>query len=139
MQIKFTIPGEPFGKQRPRFNTRTGRAYTPSETTQYETAVKYEYLQKYGDFRYAEGVPLEIIIKAYLGIPNSDSKKKRGLKEEGKIKATKKPDWDNIGKIIADALNKVAYEDDKDIILAVVTKEYSREPRVEVTIREYQE
>ena len=28
------------------------------------------------------------------------------------ISPTKKPDWDNIGKIVSDALNKFAYKDD---------------------------
>ena len=54
---------------------------------------------------------------------------------EHKIRPTKKPDWDNIGKIICDSLNKVAYRDDSVVVDAQVRKFYSENPRVDVSIR----
>ena len=54
----------------------------------------------------------------------------------GDIRPVKRPDWDNIGKIITDALNEVAYHDDAQIVEAIVEKYYSDNPRVEVTIKE---
>ena len=56
--------------------------------------------------------------------------------EEGKIRPTKKPDFDNIGKIVCDSLNKRAYNDDAQVVDAQVRKFYSRNPRVVVTIQE---
>lgn len=53
-----------------------------------------------------------------------------------KIRPTKKPDFDNIGKVICDALNKIAYRDDSQIVDAQVRKFYSDRPRVVVTIME---
>jgi len=38
-------------------------------------------------------------------------------------------------KIIADALNGIAYKDDSQIVKADITKIYSDEPKVEVEIR----
>lgn len=37
--IRFAVYGEPQGKARPRFNTRTKTAYTPSRTAEYEREV----------------------------------------------------------------------------------------------------
>ena len=39
--VSFTVLGEPTGKGRPRFNTQSGRAYTPKKTVNYETWVKW--------------------------------------------------------------------------------------------------
>ena len=52
----------------------------------------------------------------------------------GDIRPTKTPDYDNIGKIISDALNGVAYRDDAQIVEANISKYYSNLPRVEVMI-----
>ena len=55
--------------------------------------------------------------------------------EEKRIRPIKKPDWDNIGKVVADSLNQVAYRDDAQVVDSQVRKFYSRQPRVEVTIQ----
>ena len=52
----------------------------------------------------------------------------------GKERPTRKPDFDNIGKIICDALNGIAYRDDAQIVDALVRKFYSDTPRVIVEI-----
>ena len=46
----------------------------------------------------------------------------------------KKPDADNIIKVVADALNKVAYRDDADLVQVSFEKFYSWQPRLEVEI-----
>ena len=43
--IRFVVPGQPFGKQRPKFS-RAGqyvKTYTPGETVSYENLVKVMY------------------------------------------------------------------------------------------------
>ena len=50
------------------------------------------------------------------------------------IRPIRKPDWDNVGKIICDALNGIAYRDDAQIVDALVRKFYSDTPRVIVEI-----
>lgn len=55
------------------------------------------------------------------------------------IRPTKKPDWDNIGKIVCDALNKTAFHDDAQIVDGSVIKCYSEQPRIEVEIWEIAE
>lgn len=132
--LKFIIPGEPQGKGRPRFSSKTGTAYTPSKTKNYETLVQTQYRRQLGNARFPDGVPLEMRIKAYCAIPKSASKVKGQKMLSGQIRPVKKPDWDNIGKIVADSLNGIAYKDDSQIVDGQVKKFFSLDPRVEVTI-----
>lgn len=131
--VVFTVYGEPMGKQRPRF-TRGSHTYTPQKTVNYEELIKFEYYKHYKGLQFTADEPLNMVIIAYVSIPQSASKKKQELMRQGKIKPTKKPDWDNIAKIVGDALNKVAYPDDKQIVDARIIKEFSIEPRIEVHI-----
>lgn len=130
--IKLVIPGEPVAKGRPRV-TKWG-TYTPEKTKNYETLVKELFYIEHGQ-TLLEG-QLEIDIKAYFSIPKSTSKKNKNLMIAGKIRPTKKPDADNILKIIGDALNNIAYKDDKQIVSANIEKFYSDEPRVQIEIKE---
>jgi len=130
--VKLIIPGEPVAKGRPRV-TKWG-TYTPEKTKNYETLVKELFFIEHGQ-TLLEG-QLKIDIKAYFSIPKSASKKKKQLMLEGELRPTKKPDADNILKIIGDALNDLAYKDDKQIVSANIEKFYSDEPRLEVEIKE---
>lgn len=136
-QIKFSIPGQPFGKQRPRVVSRGtfSKAYTPKETVSYENLVKLMYSQMAKGKMFPDGAMLDVRIIAYYDIPKSTSKKKRKEMLEHKIRPAKKPDWDNIGKIVCDSLNLVAYHDDSAVVDAQVRKFYSENPRVDVTIK----
>lgn len=142
--VRFTVYGEPQGKGRPRFGTtyskEAGRAFvnvrTPRETVEYENLVRIEYGVQTGDFRFEDDRMLDLRILAFYSIPKSTSKKKRDAMARGEIRPTKKPDVDNVVKIIADSLNQVAYRDDKQIVDCQCRKYYSDKPRVEVTIRE---
>lgn len=128
----FTIAGDPRGKQRPRFNGKTGSAYTPSETVAYEKRVKYGYVMEGG--KKLVDVPVRIEVWAFFRIPTSISKKK----QEAMVgqPATKKPDIDNILKIVLDGLNGAAYDDDKQVVQAMVHKCYWPEPKVTIEVRE---
>ena len=119
LSIKFVVPGLPFGKQRPN----------------YENLVKMAYQEKAKGKRFKDGDMLDVRIIAYYNIPPSTSKKRRTMMLEHKIRPTKKPDWDNIGKIVCDSLNNIAYHDDNQVVDAQVRKFFSENPRVEVTIR----
>lgn len=135
MRINFTVMGEPKGKGRPRFCRNTGHAITPKDTVNYETLVKMEYTQACGEQMFPDDAMLDMRIKAYYSIPKSASKKRHAAMLGGDIRPTKKPDMDNVIKIIADALNKIAYRDDTQIVDCQVRKFYSEKPRVEVMIQ----
>ena len=133
-KLKFTILGNPAGKGRPRFNTQTRHAYTPKGTVMYENLVKTEYSIQCKDFMFDDDAMLDMRIAAFYEIPKSTSKKKRQMMLDGMIRPTKKPDMDNVVKIIADSLNKIAYRDDTQIVECKCSKYYADKPRVEVTI-----
>ena len=136
--IQFTVIGEPIGKQRPKFSTFNGHAmaYTPQKTVNYETLVKLSYQQQCNDKPYEKDIPLRAEITAYFPIPKSASMKRKKMMLEGQIRPTKKVDIDNCMKIIFDALNKIAYYDDAQIVSTCCEKYYSDNPRVIVRISE---
>ena len=114
MKVKFTVLGDPFGKGRPRFS-RSGpyiKTYTPEKTVNYETLVQLEYERQCKNHRFPDKTPLDLRISAYYSIPKSTSKKKKLLMLCHAIRPMKKPDNDNVVKIIQDALNLVAFHDD---------------------------
>ena len=57
----------------------------------------------------------------------------------GELPPLKKPDIDNIVKVVADALNGAAYHDDTQIIFTVAKKAYSAVEGLDVTVEEYAE
>ena len=67
-KAKFTVYGEPKGKGRPRFNTKTGHAITPKDTVNYEMLVHMEYLEQCDEFRFPDDAMLDMRIKAYYSI-----------------------------------------------------------------------
>lgn len=110
MNVTFNIPGPPRGKARPRVvrNKKGGvHTYTPDETADYEDLVRGCY-KAAGGMRFRDDSYIRMAVTAGFPIPKSTPKYKRALMLDGKILPSKKPDWDNIGKIVADALNGVA-------------------------------
>lgn len=53
---------------------------------------------------------------------------------DGELLPSKKPDIDNIVKAVLDALNKVAYRDDTQVVELQVRKQYSERPRLEICL-----
>ena len=134
--FEFEIPGEIVGKGRPRMNTYTGKAYTPTKTKTYEYSVRQWFVLKYPRFEILQN-RVKVTIKAYFDIPKSTSKKNRAKMLAGEISPTKKPDVDNIVKIILDALNKFAFKDDTQVVELIVEKVYSEESKVYVKVEEF--
>lgn len=136
--VSVVISGEPKGKARPRMNTQSGRAYTPQDTINYENWVKVCYQEQCQNIYFGDK-ELKAKITCYYTIPKSVSNKKHKGMVEGIIRPTKKPDADNIAKIILDSLNKIAYKDDSQIVELEVKKYYSEVARVELILSEVQE
>ena len=131
-----TIPGKPVGKARPRFRRAGFKVitYTPDESKKYEKEVARIYKQSIGVL-YTD-ITLRVRILAKFPIPESWSKKNKDRALKGEIKPNKKRDLGNIARIILDALNGVAYTDDKQVTSLEIEKVYSDTPCVVVYIAE---
>lgn len=137
--VRFTVPGQPKGKARARTVRRGGGksfSYTPEGTVLYENLIKTCYLQDAGHVLFNDGQPLAVDIIAFYEVPKSYSKKKKQEMLDGQLYPTKKPDIDNIAKCVLDALNKLAYRGDTQVVRLHMEKHYAEIPRVEVEIRE---
>ena len=136
MEVIFEVPGQPRGKERPRWTmvSNTSIVYTPRNTRDYEETIRTYY--KINNFKaFKKDDALEISAIAYYQIPKNTKKSHKLLMLKGEILPTKKPDIDNIIKVVLDALNGVAYFDDKQVCKVNFIKMYSEEPRLKILIR----
>jgi Holliday junction resolvase RusA-like endonuclease len=120
--------GQPIGKGRPRF-TRIGRVYTPEKTRKFEhklAAAASDYMALH-DLEPTEK-PCKVLIKAQFEIPKSWTKAKKAAAEANEI-YPKKPDADNIAKIVLDSLNSIIWDDDAQVYDLRVIKTYG-DPRL---------
>lgn len=126
ISIKFTVYGKPQGKARPRF-TRQGRAYTPKNTVDYETQIRQAYIAAGGTL-ISDTKPILICITACF-------KRAKSNKMDSPVL---RPDVDNIAKAVCDALNGIAYKDDKQITCLTVDKVWAEDgiERVEIEVEE---
>jgi len=131
--MMITIPGPPVGKGRPRFVRATGHTYTPEKTRAYEAMVRQVYrLGRHGDP--LQG-PVCLEIMAVFPLPK-DKRRRSALAGQP---YTGKPDIDNVIKVIQDALNGLAYADDKQVTELHAALRYCGEgeqPHVSVIIEE---
>lgn len=116
------VEGKIKGKARPRFNTRTGRAFTPRDTISYENWIKCCYREQAGEYLIG---PIRARIEVYYKIPQSYTKKRVQAIREGLEQPLKKPDSDNIAKIVLDSLNKLAFDDDAQVVELTVLKRWT--------------
>lgn len=136
MTYEFEVPGKITGKGRPRVNSYTGIVYTPTKTKDYETLVEQYFLLKYPRFKEIVG-RAKVTITAYFEVPKSTKKSDKENMLNNIISPTKKPDIDNIVKIVLDAMNKLAFKDDTQITKLEVEKIYGIEEKLQIKIEEY--
>jgi len=72
-------------------------------------------------------------VSAYFGVPQSWGAKKRAAALAGAIRPAKRPDLDNVVKML-DALNEVVWRDDAQVVSGLIEKYYSDRPRLRVEV-----
>ena len=128
--ITIIVSGKIQAKQRARVSRKF--AYTPAETVNYERYIQWLYTQMTKHF-FDSAVKLDVY--CFLTPPQSSSAKKRKAMLNHEIKPTKKPDWDNVGKIVSDSLNKLAYHDDSQVTCGKSMKRYAEKECLIITLQ----
>lgn len=133
--IRFTIPGQPQGKGRPRVGKIGGHArmFTPEKTVAYEGLIAHA-----AQAAMAGRPPLEVAAACNVFIdcqvPASWSAKKQRAALAGEVLPTAKPDADNVIKAVFDGMNGVVWRDDVLAVDVRVRKRYSATPCVRVEV-----
>jgi Holliday junction resolvase RusA-like endonuclease len=109
--VEFTVTGEPRSKQRPRV-TKQG-TYTPKETVEAERRVR-------NAWRALGVVKLEGQLLVRLEFFNGNKRRR---------------DLDNMAKLIFDALNKEAFDDDYQVVGVKMSKYFTDPARARTTVR----
>ena len=139
--ITFIVEGKPQAKARARTvrNKYTGKvnSYTPEKTASYEDLIRWSFKAAGGE--YMGEKLLEAEIQAFYPIPKSCTKKNRLAIMRDEIRPQTKPDCDNIIKIVLDALNGVAYYDDKQVVCVSCNKYYGETGYLKITLKEFGE
>ncbi len=128
-KVEIEVSGQPQGKGRPRF-TRTGKAYTPDKTREYESRIQaaaWKAMQNMKLDMTERFVSVEII--AFMEIPKSWSNVKRMEAEYGALQHTTKPDLDNIVKAALDGMEGAVYASDKQVTNIKARKMYCHPDR----------
>ena len=122
--MDFLVDGKPQGKQRPRFSRISKTVYTPTKTAKYEKKIAKAYADAGGKCIPADCY-VSVSVCAFFPIPKSYSQAKRQACIDRELRPDKKPDMDNILKSVLDALNGVAYADDKQVVELIGRKYYT--------------
>ncbi len=99
-------------KQRPRFGR--GRAYTPAGTRNWEELLAWRFIERHGRPKLTSPLRVELFFGGVQ--PNQDI--------------------DNLAKSCLDALNGIAFEDDRQVVELVARKASHRSPQTVITITE---
>ena len=134
----FQIPMRIKGKERHR-DGKSGK-YTPTNTAAHQRIIGNVCRKKVGELNFemiGKDSSVAVIIVQSIVPPQKWIKKNPNASLP--FPCNEKPDWDNIGKTVSDAMNKIAYEDDKSIALATVIKQYDEVDKLTVIVGQIKE
>jgi Holliday junction resolvase RusA-like endonuclease len=117
------IPGEPVAKARSRTyrNKYTGKSHgvTPERTVNWEGLAAWELSKRWKLPPIDKGVVLRVTC-----VFKRPKRLYRKIDPDGRIPHTSKPDWDNCGKIVSDALTKAGVIRDDALVYSGKTSKY---------------
>jgi Holliday junction resolvase RusA-like endonuclease len=130
--------GGPVPFARTRVGKGTGILFTPQK--QRNAAATFRVLAQQAMAQRATlDCPLRIEIIAEFPIPKSWPKKRQAAAQIHGMWTAKKPDLDNVAKLIMDSCNGIVWRDDALIVDSRVRKIYGEQPKVTLTVWELNE
>lgn len=115
-ELTVTIPGEPVSQGRPRFSTHGGfpRAYDPKKSKEGKQSVRFFVAKAMED----QGIdvltgPIMLQVQFGIKLPKSQERKRT---PKPRIWRVKKPDLDNLIKLVKDGCSGIAFLDDNQIV-----------------------
>lgn len=129
LQHTLTIPMRARGKQRPRVYGK--RTITPPETVAAEKRIAAEW--QAARLPVVEG-PVRVSVRAIYAMPASWSKRRRLMMDGAWCESGAIADADNCLKLCLDALNEVAFADDRHIADARIQKLWGRTDSLAITV-----
>lgn len=135
--FEFWVPGPSVGKGRARARRVKNfvQMYTPAKTVAAESGVRVlakAAMAKAG-FELCEG-PVRVTLEGYRRPPRSASRKAAAALIGAAAWDTRKPDLDNVAKLVGDALNGVAWVDDSQVAEMQLAKRYGPVEGVRVAV-----
>lgn len=138
-RYEFTVFGIPIPKARAvvtnKFSKKGKRiTFTPDRTK----IAELDFIRQASI--YAPVVPIQgpiaLSVTFHMPLPKSWPKWKKLAAIGGKIRPTSTPDIDNLLKLVQDAMNKIFWNDDSQIVEVQTAKYYSDEPRIGICLEE---
>lgn len=139
--VVFELAGEPRAWERAGATIRWGHGrpfihwYTRAEDERYREAIAWTAKAAMRG-REPSRQPVALLIHAFLAIPVSWHWKRKQAARAGVILPTGTPDFDNLGKVAADAIKGIVWGDDAAVCDGRVIKRYSDRPALRVEVRE---
>lgn len=136
-RISLRIAGRASTKQRPRFDPRTKRTYTPPSNVVSENDVRAVWREA-GEPRIEDETAIALELTVVVVRPAGHSKRDGSLSAEGlrhPVPRNKKPDLDNAIKLVMDALNSRAYRDDVQVARISAWRVWGNWPETLVELR----
>jgi Holliday junction resolvase RusA-like endonuclease len=131
--ISFVVPGEPAGKARPRVTRDGSHTYTPDPKGFVARVSEYGTLARNKAGQGLFQVPVILVVGIVRAMPKGWSKKKK-MAMFGTYSPTT-PDTVNIVAAVADGLNGILYEDDRQVANITAYKVWGAEHNTEITVR----
>tara|TARA_B100000029_G_scaffold241014_2_gene238216 strand:+ start:7251 stop:7688 length:438 start_codon:yes stop_codon:yes gene_type:complete len=121
-ELTVMIPGEPVSQGRPRFSTYGGfpRAYDPKKSKEGKQSVRF-FVSKAMEEQGIDTLTGPIMMQVQFGIklPKSQERKRT---PRPRIWRVKKPDLDNLIKLVKDGCSGIVFLDDNQIVKVAAEK-----------------